>query len=229
MSSRSLDGAIVAVVGASGGLGSAISHELAKRGAVVVAAGRDAQRLATVRDASSTVVVDITDPTAGTTLAHHVTDRFGRLDGVVVCSGVVAFGNLADTPDDVVEELFLTNVVGPLWLVGKLQEALADTGGFVANLSAVVAEQPLAGMAAYAASKAALTAADGALARELRRSGITVCDIRPPHTETGLADRPLAGAAPRLPVGLDPAVVAATVVDAIESGERDVPSTAFGS
>jgi len=49
-----------------------------------------------------------------------------------------------------------------------------------------------AGMVAYAASKAALTAADRALARELRVAGIGVTDARPPHTETGLADRPIA-------------------------------------
>jgi cyclic-di-GMP-binding biofilm dispersal mediator protein len=53
--------------------------------------------------------------------------------------------------------------------------------------------------------------------------------VRPPHTETGLATRPLAGTAPRLPEGLDPEVVAARVVAAIEAGEREVPAANFGS
>ncbi|MCU0266703.1 MAG: SDR family NAD(P)-dependent oxidoreductase, partial [Actinomycetia bacterium] len=94
--------------------------------------------------------------------------------------------------------------------------------------SAVVAEHPTAGMAAYSASKAALTAHDVAVGRELRRAGIRVVDARPPHTQTGLAQRPLAGTAPRLPAGLAPDAVAARVVAAIEDDERDLPSAAFG-
>jgi cyclic-di-GMP-binding biofilm dispersal mediator protein len=52
-------------------------------------------------------------------------------------------------------------------------------------------------------------------------------DVRPPHTETGLASRPLAGEAPRLPDGKDPAAVARRVVDAIEAGEHDLGAEAF--
>ena len=152
----------------------------------------------------------------------------GRLDGVVNAAGVVAFGPLTDTDDAVVEELFLTNVVGPLVLARRVLPALRESGGFLVNVSAVVAEQPMAGMAAYSASKAALTAADRALARELRRAGVDVVDVRPPHTETGLATRPLAGEAPRLPRGLEPAVVAEAVLDAVEAGRSELGSDAFG-
>ena len=104
---------------------------------------------------------------------------------------------------------------------------LAESKGFVLHVSAVVAEQPMAGMAAYSASKAALTGADAALTRELRRSGIQVVDARPPHTETGLAGRPLSGIAPRLATGLNPDWVAARLVAAVEAGETVVASDAF--
>jgi len=65
--------------------------------------------------------------------------------------------------------------------------------------------------------------------RELRRSGIRVIDVRPPHTETGLAERAIAGTAPRLPVGLDPATVCTRVVAAIQSGETEVAAAQFTS
>lgn len=65
------------------------------------------------------------------------------------------------------------------------------------NISGVIAETNLPGMAAYGASKAALRSFDQALAREARRRTVRVLDARPPHTETGLADRPIAGTAPR--------------------------------
>jgi cyclic-di-GMP-binding biofilm dispersal mediator protein len=67
----------------------------------------------------------------------------------------------------------------------------------------------------------------GAAARELRRRRIDVIDARPPHTETGLATRPIAGQAPKFPQGLAPEVVAARFVAAIEAGERDLPVEAF--
>ena len=228
MAGHTLDGAVVAVVGASGALGSLIARELADRGARLLLVGRDPDRLSSVGiDGASTVVADLTDATAGDRVVQTAQDAFGRLDGVVNAAGVVAFGPLVDTEDAVVEELFMTNVIGPLWMIRRVAPALAETGGFFCNISAVVAEQPLPGMVPYAAAKAALTAADAALVRELRRMRVSVIDARPPHTETGLADRPLAGTAPKLPPGLDPQVVARRVVQAIEAGESEVDSSRF--
>ncbi len=95
------------------------------------------------------------------------------------------------------------------------------------TISGVVAETPQPGMAAYSASKSASRALSGALAGELRRNRIRVLDARPPHTETGLASRPVAGTAPRLPQGKDPQQVADRIVRAIADGERDLPTSAF--
>ncbi len=174
------------------------------------------------------MVGEIGDATLGDRLVAHCRQEHGRLDGVVNAAGVVAFGTLVDTDDAVIEELFLTDVIGPLFLARRVLPALAETKGYLANLSAVVAEAPLPGMVAYAAAKAALTAADRALAREARRSGVQVIDLRPPHTETGLATRPLAGTAPSLPQGLEPQRVAQVVLDAIEQRTAEVASGDFG-
>jgi len=228
VSAHPLDGAVVAVVGASGALGSLVARGAAARGAGLVLVGRDEARLRAVVEGADVVVGDLGDATLGERVVEVARGRHGRLDGVVNAAGVVAFGPLADTDDAVVEELFLTNVVGPLFLARRVLPALQESGGFLVNLSAVVAEHPMAGMAAYSAYKAALTAADRALARELRRSGVDVIDVRPPHTETGLAARPLAGEAPRLPTGLEPSVVAEAVLDAVEAGRGEIASDAFG-
>lgn len=230
MASHPLQGSVVAVVGASGALGSLIARGIADRGGHPLLVGRDHDRLAALGlpDDTVTVVGELGDAELGTRLADAARERHGRLDGVVNAAGVVAFGSLLDTDDAVLEELFLTNVLGPLFLLRRVLPLLTESRGFVAQLSAVVAESPMAGMAAYSASKAALTAADRALTRELRRQGVDVIDLRPPHTETGLATRLLAGAAPRLPQGLDPQVVADAVLDAIEAGTSEVPAEAFG-
>lgn len=222
---------MVAVVGATGGLGSALARELARRGSRLVLAARDEAALGALAgelSGSATAVLDVRDPDAGEGLVAAATAGFGRLDVLVNAAGVVAFGPLADTPDVVIEELFLTNVVGPLWLVRRCLPLLSASRGTVVHLSAVVAERPLPGMAAYSATKAALTAADAALALELRRTGVRVLDVRLPHTETGLAGRPLHGTAPRLPEGLDPGAVARRIADALaDPDRRELPAADF--
>lgn len=222
MAGRDLDGAVVAVVGANGGLGREIASTLGRRGATVV-------RCTRAGGADTDVVIDLRDSQAGESLVEHTTAAHGRLDGVVVAAGIVAFGDLVDTDDVVIEELFLTNAMGPMWLAKYVAPALQASQGFFVNLSGVVAETPMPGMAAYSASKAAAAAATEAIRREFRRMKVTVIDVRPPHTETGLATRPVAGEAPKMPVGLEPADVAERVVRAIEQGDNAVASTDFST
>jgi cyclic-di-GMP-binding biofilm dispersal mediator protein len=219
-STRDLRGAVVAVVGANGGLGREIAAALVRRNAVVVRCTRSG-------GPDSDLTIDLRDARAGDALVEHVTATHGRLDGVVVAAGIVAFGDLVDTDDVVIEELFLTNAMGPMWLAKRVAPALQASQGFFVNLSGVVAETPMPGMAAYSASKAAAVAATEAIRREFRRMKVAVIDVRPPHTETGLATRPLAGTAPTMPTGLEPAAVAERIVAAIERGDTAVASTDF--
>ncbi|MGV8845060.1 SDR family NAD(P)-dependent oxidoreductase [Tessaracoccus sp.] len=230
MSGHTLSDAVVAVIGASGALGSIISREMAERGAKVILVGRSEEKLRAVGVDDATIVeADLTDATAGDAIVQAAQDAHGRLDGIINAAGVVAFGTLAGTDDAIIEELFMTNVIGPLWLMRRVTPMLQESGGFVANISAIVADKPMAGMVAYSATKAALTAADHAMGRELRKSGVDVYDIRPPHTETGLVTRALAGEAPKLPEGLAPEVTARRIVDAIEAGQFDVPAEDFSA
>ena len=221
-----LDGRNFLVVGATGELGSRIARELHSRGASLTLSGRDGVRLRQIADqlGAAYVAADLTllDGPAG------IADALGEsmLDGVVYAAGVVAFGPLAELDEDTLDELLLTNFVGYARLLRALIPRLGK-GAQVVQLSAVVAESPTAGMAAYSASKAALSAFGKAAALELRRSGIRVLDVRPPHTETGLATRPIDGQAPRLPQGKDPDAVARRIVEAIAAGERDLPSSSF--
>lgn len=212
-----LQGSVVAVVGATGGLGSELTSQARQRGARVLGCGRSGPDFE----------LDLRNADAGEALVAEAQRKFGRLDVVIVASGVVAFGDLADTAPVIVEELFLTNTMGPMWLAGSVLPALAATKGCFAAITGVVAETAFPGMAAYGASKAALSHALAAWRREVRRHGVTVLDARPPHTETGLATRPLAGTAPRMPAGLAPAHVARRLLDAIEQGETDIASTSF--
>ena len=219
------------VLGGSGVLGGLIAAELHERGARLALAGRDPERLhaaATKISAdTNSVLFDLYEPTHAEHVVGTAAHMLGGLDGVVNAAGVVAFGGLDEMPESALDELFAVDVVGPLRVI---RAALGHMdGGFVVNITGVVAEQPTAGMAAYSAAKAGLSAATRALGRELRRRKIHVLDARPPHTETGLASRPIAGAAPKLPPGLEPAFVAATIVAGLERGDRELPSSAFAA
>ena len=218
---RELRDAHVVVVGATGVLGANIATQLAAASARVSAIVRDHTRLDGA-SVSQYALADVTDHEALRTALASV----APFDGVVNATGVVAFGNVVDLDDATLARLFAVNSIAPIVMLRESAVHMND-GGFFVNISGVVATQPVAGMAAYSASKAAAWAAMTAAGRELRRRRIDVIDARPGHTETGLATRPLAGVAPKMPEGLAPNVVAARIVAAITAGERDLPTEAF--
>ena len=219
-------GASVLLAGATGGIGAELAGEFAARGADLTLVGRSGDKLGALPVAGARSALDLRSPEAceeaiGTAVARH-----GRLDAVVNATGVVAFGSVDELSIDALEELLLTNTVIPV-LLAKAALPHLSTGGVIVNIPGVIAEANVAGMAAYGASKAAVSAFDQALAREARRRKVRVIDARPPHTETELSDHPIEGTAPRMGAGLPPRHVAERICDAIAEGTTDLPSTAF--
>jgi len=167
-------------------------------------------------------------------LVNYLIQSGAKIDGIVNATGLVAFGHASDLSITALNRLSAVNLTGPIALISGLLPALrisAQAGNepFVVNISGVVAESPMAGLAAYSATKAGLWAFDQALSREVRKDGIRVIDARPGHTETGLAGRAIAGVSPAFPVGMQPGWVADRIVSAILNGESDLPATAFAS
>jgi cyclic-di-GMP-binding biofilm dispersal mediator protein len=229
-----LAGRSVLVTGASGGLGSRLARRLADDGAALTLVARDGERLQQVAAATggTAVALDLTRPGAPEQAVAAAVEARGGLAGIVHAAGVVAFGPVTSVDDDTLDELFLLNALVPARLLraaaGPLEESAQQHGdAFLVTFSGVVAERPQKGMAAYSASKAASWAFAAAASDELRRRRVRVLDVRPPHTETGLAGRPVAGEAPRMPTGLDPDDVADRVLRALLDGEREVPTEAF--
>jgi cyclic-di-GMP-binding biofilm dispersal mediator protein len=217
----------VLVAGATGGLGSAIAASLADRGDRLTLVARDGDRLAALPVEGHRVALDLRSPDACRLAVEAARLHGDGLDVVVDAVGVVAFGPVDELTVDVMEELFLTNTFIPIMLATAALAVLRE-GGVIVNISGVIAERNVPGMAAYGASKAAVRSFDEALAREARRRGVRVLDARPPHTETGLAGRAIAGTAPAMPTGLDPLDVARVICDAIDAGATDLPASAFG-
>lgn len=211
---------VVLIAGGTGGLGRALTTELRSRGCIVATVSR------TPSTDPTHLVADLRSPESASAVINEVVAKHGALNIVINAMGVVAFGEIGATSVDTIEEVFLTNTFGHIFL---MQAALhhVQKESVLVGISGVIAEQNLPGMSVYGASKAAVRSFDEALAREARKAGVRVIDARPPHTETGLASRAIAGTAPKFPVGLDPFVVARRIVQAIADGETDLPSTAF--
>lgn len=211
------------VAGATGEVGARLVAGLAERGAKLVLGGRDADLLAELGDELSapTVTFDARDPSSCRKAVEQASDTLGGLDGLVVALGVAAFGRAEDLSDDVARQVFEVNVLGPMALVGEALTRIGD-GGTIAVLSAIVADHPTADMAAYSASKAALSAYLAAVRRERRRQGTHVLDVRPQHMETGFADRALAGTPPTMPEPLDVDAVVAQILDALPAARREI-------
>ncbi len=218
----------VVVAGASGALGQRIARLLNEKGAKLVLAGRDENRLkelASDLGAAETVVFDIRSPRSASVPLEAAVDSHGRVEGLINAAGVVAFGPIGSYPEEVIDDVISTDLLGPLHMMAAASRHMES--GFIVNITGIVAEEPFPGMAAYVAAKAGLSSATRALAKELRRSGILVVDARPGHTETGLAERSIFGDAPRFPQGLQPDHVAQVIVEELESDSREIPSARF--
>jgi cyclic-di-GMP-binding biofilm dispersal mediator protein len=226
-----LAGKRILVTGASGALGSRIASLLAGAGAQLVLTGTSADKLQALGLNAELFTLDLSLPGAAGSLIHTVTAA-GQLDGIVVAHGVVAFGPVSELSSQALQSLQALNLTSPIELITSAIPALsaakaAGSEPFVLTISGVIADMPTAGMAAYGASKAGLKSFVSATQRELRREGIRVLDTRPPHTETGLASRAIAGVAPSMPQGLDPDAVAVRILAAIVTDEKDVPAELF--
>ena len=202
------------VFGATGGFGGEVARSLAARGATVAVSGRDPERLAHIAAEVNgpARAGDVTAPGVPDELVAWAATEMGGLDVVVMAAGAVAFGPVAELTDDVLRAVMDLDLIAPIQVARAAANTLGE-GGVIVQVSAIVADQPMAGLAAYSAAKAGLTAFDVAFRREMRR--VRALDARPPHMETGLATRPIAGAAPGLAAGADPREYADALVAAI--------------
>ncbi|ALE81478.1 hypothetical protein WY02_27450 [Pseudonocardia sp. AL041005-10] len=214
-----LSGARTLVVGATGVLGGALTEALRDQGATLALAGRTDPSGA---DGEPTFTVDALDLERCAAVVDEAADALGGLDLVFVAIGVAGFGEESEN-DVVTEHLLTVNAQAPMAIGRAALPHLTDSGGTLAMISAILADVPTPGMAAYSASKAALSAWLTATRGGVRKQGVRVLDVRPPHIETGLADRAVAGTVPSgIAAGSDVATLVGQVLGALRSNRRTV-------
>jgi NADP-dependent 3-hydroxy acid dehydrogenase YdfG len=191
-----LRGAVVAITGASAGIGRASALAFAREGSRLVLAARRIERLealaAEVRALGSEALVmpaDVADAPSVRRLVMAAVERFGRLDVMVNNAGSGVRGSVEETPVEDYRRLMEVNYLGTLHgCQAALPVMRAQGRGVIINVSSIVGHRALAGGAAYAATKAAQVSLTESLRLELRGTGIAACSVHPVSTETEFAE-----------------------------------------
>lgn len=148
------------VVGASKGIGRAVTLALGRAGAAVVASSRDAGLLAEVAAAAGASVravpADVRDHLAVDALVAETVEHLGGLDAVLYATGVNQLAFLADTEPHQWALVLETNLIGAALVARATLPALREAGGRLGFLSSHSVPDPWPGLGAYIASKAAL-------------------------------------------------------------------------
>jgi len=220
-----VDGSVVLVTGASSGIGRATALALARLGATVVAAGRNAAALEEVAAATgaSAVVADLTEEGEARRLVAAVLERHGRLDALVNNAGVGAAGGLGTLAEADLTRLVATNLTAPLALVAAaLPGMLEHHRGRIVNVASIVGFTGNREETAYSATKAGLIGFTRSLRQEVASTGIRVSLVVPGVIDTPFFATRGAPYARSWPKPQPPERVASAIVAALIDGQPEV-------
>lgn len=185
-----LEGKLVLLTGASGGIGEALAQELAAQGAHLLLHGRRASALERLRkelphpERHQTVIADLGSPQERAKLLQHPALDEG-LDVLINNAGCNQFAWLEDQSSEQVERQLLLNVEAPIQLTRMLLPRLRKPA-VIMNVGSSFGAIGYAGYSVYCASKFALRGFSEALGRELEGTGIQVLHFAPRATRTHL-------------------------------------------
>lgn len=203
---KPFEGQVALVTGSSRGIGAATAVALAAAGAHVLLTGRDTKALETIEDriyqsgGSATIApVDLVEPDGIARLATAVSQRWGKLDILVVNAAVLPeLTSVADIDQRAFNKALTTNVLATQALIANFDGLLRKSDDArVIGLSSGVAEKPRAFWGAYAATKAASDMLLDCYAEETRNtSKVRVAVVNPGATRTAMRARAYPGEAP---------------------------------
>ena len=187
-----LQGRVVAITGASAGIGLALSRALVTRGAHVAAFARRPDRLTALADDCAalpgqllTVVGDVTSETDIQSLVDQTVARFGRIDVMVCNAGIGYHGRLDDTPPDVIRRVMDVNTLGTIYAARAALVVMRRRGsGHIIAVSSIVGRRGVEGSSVYSASKAAQLAFIESLRAEFLGTDFRASVVFPISTTT---------------------------------------------
>lgn len=193
--SKSIAGKVIAITGASSGIGAALARLAARHGAHVVIGARRRERLMALADeiaAEQGTVryreLDVTSRDEMQAFVAYVVEEFGRLDVMVNNAGVMFLSPVSALQIDDWNQMIDINLRGTLHGIAAALPVMQGQGtGQIINLAAAGGPMTSPHAAVYAATKAAIRAISEGLRLESDQIRVTV--VSPGVTDTELADR----------------------------------------
>ena len=234
---------VVAITGASKGIGAELARQLAAQGARLVLAARSEKALEAVarhcRDAGASVVcvrADVANERDCQAIVAGAVLAFGRLDTLVNNAGVSMWARFEDIEDmSILERIMQVNYMGAVHCTRHALPHLRQSRGRIVGVASIAGMVGVPTRTGYAASKHAMRGFFDSLRIELDGSGVTVTMIYPDFVSTGIREN--ASGPDGKPIMLSPVkegevmsveVCARRIVKAISRREREVVMTARG-
>jgi NADP-dependent 3-hydroxy acid dehydrogenase YdfG len=179
-----LDGKVIAITGASSGIGEATARLLAAEGAKVSLAARREDRIealaSDIGDAALAVTTDVGDQQQAQAFIERTKDQLGGLDAVVNNAGVMLLGPVIMQQPEEWKRMIDANVYGVLWCTRAALPIFAEQGhGHFVNISSVAGRMATAGSAVYNLTKWGLNGFSEGLRQEMARANVRVTLVEP--------------------------------------------------
>lgn len=187
MTNQRLRDKVAIVTGASQGLGQYLSVALAREGAKVVVAARNAERIEAVAagivrsgGTARAIPTDLTDEAACDTLVQTTLDEFGRIDILVLNAGSATYGKLEELAEFTpIRSAMEVNFFGAAYPTYRAIPHLIDSKGQIVYVTSGSGHLPMAGYLGYTTSKHAMNGFFEALRLEMFDHGVDVLAVNP--------------------------------------------------
>ena len=172
----------ILIAGASGGIGAATARLLSGSGATVFLAGRNAEKLHALATTSNILaerifVAELSDANEVNAMAAKVHAIIPQLDILINASGIGIIKPIEALSSEDFIKTINTNLVGSFFLVKAFLPKMKETKkGLIINIPGVLGKVPMAGAAAYSASKYGLVGMMQSI-RELKRTEIRITNL----------------------------------------------------
>jgi short-subunit dehydrogenase involved in D-alanine esterification of teichoic acids len=187
-----ISGNTIFIPGATSGIGLALAQRLRDAGNTVVVGGRRQellQQIAAQEDGLHTVQIDTKDPASIDAAAREVLAAHPGLNVLITMAGVMRAEDWTQPAGflDSAEDTIITNILGPIRLIGAFIEHLRSTpDATIMTVSSGLAFAPLKVTPSYNASKAAIHMLSESLRLQLAGTGVSVLELEPPAVRTDL-------------------------------------------
>ena len=180
---ESLKGKNVLLAGASGGIGSNTAKLLAGSGATLFLAARNIERLKAAAEACNVpderiMLLDISNPAEVNNLKEKYFQQLPTIDILVNAAGIGIIKTMDTLEENEFLKTLLYNLYAPFLLVKAFLPAMKEVKkGLIINIPGVLGKVPMAGAAAYSASKYGLVGMMQSIREELKRTDIRITNL----------------------------------------------------